>query len=437
MLGGFILSKLNTTRSKSAFKEAQKYMPGGVNSPVRAFKNVGGDPLFIDHGKNEYIYDIDGNKYIDYVLSWGPLILGHADDHVVAELDKAVAKGTSYGAPTLQETELAKIVNKIMPSIEMIRMVSSGTEATMSAIRLARGYTHREKIVKFVGNYHGHSDSLLVDAGSGLATFGINTSPGVPDDLAYDTLTVAYNDVAGVKKLFAERGDEIACAIVEPVAGNMGVIPGTQEFLQTLRDVTNEHGALLIFDEVMSGFRAAYHGVQSLVNITPDLTTLGKVIGGGLPVGAFGGRRKIVENITPAGDIYHAGTLSGNPLAMTGGISTLEQLTPDDYVEMDKKVTALTEGIKQAADKYGVPMTVHHVGTMWSYFYNSDSINNFDDVKACDQKLFEKCFWELLAHGVYVAPSQFETNFISTKHTDEDIEKTIAAFDAAFDAATK
>ena len=307
----------------------------------------------------------------------------------------------------------------------------------MSAIRLARGYTRSEKIVKFVGNYHGHSDSLLVDAGSGLATFGINTSPGVPDDLAYDTLTVAYNDVDGVKKLFADHGDEIACAIVEPVAGNMGVIPGTQDFLQTLRDVTKEHGSLLIFDEVMSGFRAAYHGVQSLVNITPDLTTLGKVIGGGLPVGAFGGRREIMEQITPAGSIYHAGTLSGNPLAMTGGISTLKQLTPEDYVEMDKKVTALTDGIKQAADKYGVPMTVHHVGTMWSYFYNGDSINNFDDVKACDQKLFEKCFWELLAHGIYVAPSQFETNFISTKHTDEDIEKTIAAFDAAFNAATK
>ena len=431
-----LLLTLNNAKSKAAFKEAQQYMPGGVNSPVRAFKKVGGDPLFIDHGQNEYIYDIDGNKYIDYVLSWGPLILGHADDHVVAELDKAVAKGTSYGAPTLQETKLAKIVNQIMPSIEMIRMVSSGTEATMSAIRLARGYTHREKIVKFIGNYHGHSDSLLVDAGSGLATFGINTSPGVPDDLAYDTLTVAYNDVAGVKKLFAEHGDEIACAIVEPVAGNMGVIPGTQEFLQTLRDVTKRHGALLIFDEVMSGFRAAYHGVQSLVNITPDLTTLGKVIGGGLPVGAFGGRRDIMENITPAGNIYHAGTLSGNPLAMTGGISTLEQLTSEDYSKMDKRVTALTDGIKAAADKYGVPITVHHVGTMWSYFYNDNPINNFDDVKACDQQLFEKCFWKLLENGVYVAPSQFETNFISTKHTDEDIEKTIAAFDAAFKAAT-
>ncbi len=431
------MTKLDTSKSQAAYKEALKYMPGGVNSPVRAFKNVGGDPLFIDHGKNQYIYDIDGNKYIDYVLSWGPLILGHADDKVVAALKKAVAKGTSYGAPTLLETELAKMVSKIVPSIEEIRMVSSGTEATMSAIRLARGYTHRNKIVKFIGNYHGHSDSLLVDAGSGLATFGINTSPGVPDSLAYDTLTVAYNDVEGVKKLFAKHGKEIACIIVEPVAGNMGVIPGTRKFLQTLRDVTKKYGALLIFDEVMTGFRAAYHGVQGLTHIKPDLTTLGKVIGGGLPVGAFGGRRDIMENITPAGKIYHAGTLSGNPLAMTGGISTLKQLTEDDYRKMDQKVTALTQGIKEAADKYGIPMTVHHVGTMWSYFYNANEINNFDDVKACDQKLFEKCFWKLLENGVYVAPSQFETNFISTKHTDEDIEKTISAFNKAFASVAK
>lgn len=431
------MTKLDTSKSQAAYKEALKYMPGGVNSPVRAFKNVGGDPLFIDHGKNQYIYDIDGNKYIDYVLSWGPLILGHADDKVVAALKKAVAKGTSYGAPTLLETELAKMVSKIVPSIEEIRMVSSGTEATMSAIRLARGYTHRDKIVKFIGNYHGHSDSLLVDAGSGLATFGINTSPGVPDSLAYDTLTVAYNDVEGVKKLFAKHGKEIACIIVEPVAGNMGVIPGTMKFLQTLRDVTKKYGALLIFDEVMTGFRAAYHGVQGLTHIKPDLTTLGKVIGGGLPVGAFGGRRDIMENITPAGKIYHAGTLSGNPLAMTGGISTLKQLTEDDYRKMDQKVTALTQGIKEAADKYGIPMTVHHVGTMWSYFYNANEINNFDDVKACDQKLFEKCFWKLLENGVYVAPSQFETNFISTKHTDEDIEKTISAFNKAFASVAK
>lgn len=428
---------INTERSKQAFQEALKLMPGGVNSPVRAFKNVGGAPLFIDHGKDEIITDIDGNNYIDYVLSWGPLILGHADEHVVEELKKAVDKGTSYGAPTVLETKLAQIVQKIVPSIEMIRMVSSGTEATMSAIRLARGYTNRDKIVKFIGNYHGHSDSLLVDAGSGLATFGINTSPGVPDSFAYETLTVEYNNVEAVKQVFAEHGDEIACAIVEPVAGNMGVIPGTQDFLQTLRDVTTEHGSVLIFDEVMSGFRADLHGVQHLVGITPDLTTLGKVIGGGLPVGAFGGKREIMEHITPAGDVYHAGTLSGNPLAMTGGISTLEQLNPDLYESMNGHANRLVAGIQEQADKYGIPVVLHHVGTMWSVFYSDQPINNFEDVKKCDQETFEKVFWELLAHGIYVAPSQFETNFISTKHTEQDIEKTITAFGAAFAAVTQ
>ncbi|QLL69188.1 glutamate-1-semialdehyde 2,1-aminomutase [Lactobacillus sp. 3B(2020)] len=432
------MSKLvNTEKSNQAFAEAKKFMPGGVNSPVRAFKNVGGSPLFIDHGKNEMITDVDGNSYIDYVLSWGPLILGHADDRVVAALKQATEKGTSYGAPTVLETKLAKMVHEIMPSIEMLRMVSSGTEATMSAIRLARGYTQRDKIVKFIGNYHGHSDSLLVDAGSGMATFGITTSPGVPDDFAYDTLTVPYNDVDAVKQLFDAQGDEIAGVIVEPVAGNMGVIPGTQEFLQTLRDETTKHGSLLIFDEVMTGFRAAFHGAQSLRHIHPDITTLGKVIGGGLPVGAFGGKREIMENITPDGKIYHAGTLSGNPLAVTGGISTLEQLSEADYVAMKKRVVALTDGIANQAKKYGIPMTVHHVGTMWSAFYSAGPINNFEDVKACDQDLFEKCFWQLLAHGVYVAPSQFETCFISTKHTDEDIEKTIDAYGAAFAAATR
>lgn len=428
---------IDTTKSREAFQEALKIMPGGVNSPVRAFKSVGGTPLFIDHGKNATIVDVDGNRYLDYVLSWGPLILGHADDHVVAELKHAVERGTSYGAPTVLETKLAELVQKIIPSIEMIRMVSSGTEATMSAIRLARGYTHRDKIVKFIGNYHGHSDSLLVDAGSGLATFGINTSPGVPDAFAYETLTVEYNNVAAVEELFADQGDEIAGVIVEPVAGNMGVVPGTRNFLETLRRVTKEHGSVLIFDEVMSGFRADYHGVQGLMGITPDLTTLGKVIGGGLPVGAFGGRREIMEQITPAGNVYHAGTLSGNPLAMTGGISTLSQLKPADYTAMEKRVQALTEGIQNAADRYGIPMTVHHVGTMWSAFYHEGPVNNFSDVKQSDHELFEKCFWQLLARGVYVAPSQFETNFISTKHTDLDIEKTIAAYQEAFAAVTK
>ncbi|MFC6254016.1 glutamate-1-semialdehyde 2,1-aminomutase [Secundilactobacillus hailunensis] len=425
------------SNSKRAFAEANKYMPGGVNSPVRAFKNVGGDPLFIAKGKGAYIEDIDHNKYIDYVLSWGPLILGHADDKVVADLQDATTRGTSYGAPTELETELAEKIQSIVPSLEEMRMVSSGTEATMSAIRLARGVTKRDKIVKFIGNYHGHSDSLLVDAGSGMATFDINTSPGVPNALAYDTLTVAYNDVEGVKSLFKEHGSEIACVIVEPIAGNMGVIPGTQEFLQTLRDETTKSGSLLIFDEVMSGFRAAYHGAQSLYHIKPDLTTLGKVVGGGLPVGVFGGRRDLMENITPAGKIYHAGTLSGNPLAMTGGLSTLNQLSEGLYTKMTANTKRLMAGIKQAADDHGVPMTVHCVGTMWSYFFNAGPVNNFDDVKASDTDYFAKFFKQLLQQGIYTAPSQFETNFMSSKHTDVEIDKTIQAFNNAFDAVQK
>lgn len=424
-----------TENSKNAYIEASKYFPGGVNSPVRAFKNVGGNPLFIDHGKGSHIFDIDGNEYVDYVLSWGPLILGHADDEVVKELKGAVEKGTSYGAPTTLETDLAKMITSIVPSIEMMRMVSSGTEATMSAIRLARGFTNREKILKFVGNYHGHSDSLLVDAGSGVATFDINTSPGVPKDLAYDTYTVAYNDIDAVKELFDNHGDEIACAIVEPIAGNMGVIPGTQAFLDTLRSETTKHGSLLIFDEVMSGFRAAFHGAQSLYNITPDLTTLGKVVGGGLPVGVFGGRKDIMSEITPAGKIYHAGTLSGNPLAMTGGISTLKQLNDDLYAQMIGKVDTLTEGIKKVADQNNVPITVHHVGTMWSYFFNAGPVNNFADVQKSDQKFFAKFFNELIKQGIYTAPSEFETNFMSSKHTDGDIQKTITAFDVAMKKA--
>lgn len=421
-------------QSQAAFKRASQLMPGGVNSPVRAFKNVGGDPLFIQKGKKEYITDVDKNTYIDYVLSWGPLILGHADDYVVKQLQAAAERGTSYGAPTELETQLAEMIQKIVPSMEMMRMVSSGTEATMSAIRLARGYTHRDKIVKFIGNYHGHSDSLLVDAGSGMATFGINTSPGVPDEFALDTYTVPYNDVAAIKALFAQHGREIACVIVEPVAGNMGVIPGTPEFLKTLRQLTTENDALLIFDEVMSGFRAGYHGVQGLTKITPDLTTLGKVIGGGLPVGAFGGRRDIMEEITPEGQIYHAGTLSGNPLAMTAGISTISQLNPELYVEMEKKVARLTAGIKQAANQHHVPVTIHHVGTMWSYFFNPGPVNNFDDVQRSDVAFFARFFRQLLDQGIYTAPSQYETNFLSSKHTDADIDRTIDAFNAAFDA---
>lgn len=424
-------------KSKQAFKEASNYFPGGVNSPVRAFKNVGGDPLFIKKGAGSHIYDIDGNEYIDYVLSWGPLILGHADPKVVSDLQAAVSNGTSYGAPTELETELAKKIQSIVPSMEMMRMVSSGTEATMSAIRVARGVTKRDKIVKFIGNYHGHSDSLLVDAGSGVATFDINTSPGVPKSLAYDTLTSPYNDVDTIKQIFAKHGDEIACIIVEPVAGNMGVIPGTKAFLQTLRDLTQQYGSILIFDEVMSGFRAAYHGAQQLYGIKPDMTTLGKVVGGGLPVGVFGGRRDIMEQVAPAGPIYHAGTLSGNPLAMTGGISTLNQLTPEMYEQMSYKVDRLAKGIEEAAKAHHVPVVVHHVGTMWSYFFNQGPVNNFADVQKSDMDFFAKFFRALLENGVYAAPSEYETNFMSSKHTDEEIDQTIAAFNQAFDAALK
>ncbi|MFD1125070.1 glutamate-1-semialdehyde 2,1-aminomutase [Lentilactobacillus raoultii] len=425
---------LNFEKSKQAFQESSRYLPGGVNSPVRAFKNVGGEPLFIAKGDGAHIFDIDGNRYLDYVLSWGPLILGHADPQVVKDLQAAVARGTSYGAPTILETELAKKIQAIVPSLEMMRMVSSGTEATMSAIRLARGYTHRDKIVKFIGNYHGHSDSLLVDAGSGVATFNdIHEAPGVPEDLAYDTLTVAYNDIEGIKQVFSAHGEEIAGVIVEPIAGNMGVIPGTADFLQTLRTLTSEAGALLIFDEVMSGFRAAFHGAQSLYHITPDLTTLGKVVGGGLPVGVFGGRKEIMKWITPDGPVYHAGTLSGNPLAMTGGLSTLAQLDESLYKQMTARTDELMTGIKGAADAHGVPITVHHVGTMWSYFFNQGPVNNFDDVQKSDVTYFAKFFKALLQHGIYTAPSQFETNFMSSKHTEADIETTIAAFNAAFD----
>ncbi len=430
---------LNFKKSKQAFKESSKYMPGGVNSPVRAFKNVGGDPLFIKKGSGSHIFDIDGNRYIDYVLSWGPLILGHADPIVVKALQEAVTNGTSYGAPTLLETELAKKIQAIVPSLEMMRMVSSGTEATMSAIRLARGYTHRDKIVKFIGNYHGHSDSLLVDAGSGVATFNhdIHSAPGVPKDLAYDTLTVDYNDVDGVKKIFEAQGNQIACVIVEPIAGNMGVIPATKDFLETLRKLTTKFGSLLIFDEVMSGFRAAFHGAQSLYHITPDLTTLGKVVGGGLPVGVFGGKKEIMRFITPEGPVYHAGTLSGNPLAMTGGISTLDQLNETLYSQMLSRTDELTKGIKKSADIHHVPVTVHHVGTMWSYFFNPGPVNNFEDVQKSDTAYFARFFKVLIEHGVYTAPSQFETNFMSSKHTEEDIEQTIEAFNAAFDELQK
>lgn len=422
----------NIEKSIEAFKESSKVMPGGVNSPVRAFKSVDGNPIFIDHGKDEYIYDIDGNKYIDYVLSWGPLILGHADDYVVEKLQNAVTKGTSYGAPTLLETQLANLIQQYFPSLEMMRMVSSGTEATMSAIRLARGYTNRDKIVKFIGNYHGHSDSLLVDAGSGMATFDIKKEPGIPSEFSYDTYTVPYNDVDAITDLFDRHGNEIAGVIVEPIAGNMGVIPGTKEFILKLRELTNTYGSLLIFDEVMCGFRCALRGASEIFNVTPDLTTLGKVVGGGLPVGVFGGKKEIMQHITPLGDVYHAGTLSGNPLAMTGGIATIQQLSEDKFEKTCSNVDYLCKGIEEVAAKNKVNIVTHHVGTMWSYFFSDKELNDFSDVENCNMEQFSKVFNQLINAGIYVAPSQYETCFMSFKHTKEDLDLTINAFDKAF-----
>ncbi|WP_300560715.1 glutamate-1-semialdehyde 2,1-aminomutase [Companilactobacillus sp.] len=419
-------------QSIAAYKEAVKLMPGGVNSPVRAYKNVNMSPIFIERGKNQNLYDVDGNSYIDYVLSWGPLILGHADDVVIEALKDTIDKGTSFGAPTLLENRIAELVQQFVPSMELMRMVSSGTEATMSAVRLARGYTKRDKIVKFIGCYHGHSDSLLVDAGSGLATFDINTSPGVPRNVALETLTVPYNDEEAVIDLFKRRGDEIAGVIVEPVAGNMGFVPAKESFLKTLRKVTEEHGSVLIFDEVMSGFRCDMNGAQHLYGIHPDLTTLGKVIGGGLPVGTFGGREEIMRNITPDGKVYHAGTLSGNPLAMMAGIKTLDQLNADKYADMDAKLDRLCKALKAAADKNGVPFTIRHRGTMWGYFFNEGPVENFADVQKSDKDYFSRFFQYVIKRGIYLAPSPYETSFISTKHTDADIDKTIEVFSDAF-----
>ncbi|MBR1728690.1 MAG: glutamate-1-semialdehyde 2,1-aminomutase [Selenomonadaceae bacterium] len=426
--------KLNLSKSLKAFNEAKKLMPGGVNSPVRSFGNVDCNPPFISYGKGSHIFDIDGNEYIDYVGSWGPMIVGHANQRVVEALKSAVEKGTSYGAPTGLETELAKLVKKIYPSIEVIRMVNSGTEATMSALRLARGFTHREKIIKFVGCYHGHSDSLLVSAGSGLATFGVPSSPGVTSGTAKDTIALPYNDIEAVEKIFAECGEEIAAVIIEPIAGNMGLILPRENFLQKLRSITEKYQSLLIFDEVMCGFRVALGGAQELFNIKPDLTCLGKIIGGGLPCAAYGGREEIMRQISPDGKVYQAGTLSGNPLAMTAGIETLKILIED--VDFTKKITAktskLVDGLKSKAAKYNVKIQAHQCGSMFSFFFSDHEVNNFSDAVNADQEKFKKYFIAMLEQKIYLPPSQFETNFMSIAHTDEDIDRTIAAFEIAF-----
>ncbi len=419
-------------KSKQAFKEAQPLMPGGVNSPVRAFKSVKMDPVYMEQGKGSRIYDIDGNEYIDYVLSWGPLILGHADDQVVAALKETAQKGTSFGAPTELETKLAKLVIERVPSIEVVRMVNSGTEATMSALRLARGYTGRNKILKFTGCYHGHGDSLLIKAGSGVATLGLPDSPGVPASIAQNTLTVPYNDIESVELAFEKYGEDIAGVIVEPVAGNMGVVPPLPGFLERLRAITEEYGTLLIFDEVMTGFRVGFHCAQGEFGITPDLTCLGKVIGGGLPVGAYGGKREIMEQIAPSGPIYQAGTLSGNPLAMVAGYETLSQLTPAHYDQFNALAERLETGLAAAAQKYEIPHCINRVGSMVGFFFTNEKVTSFEKAQTSNLDYFARYFQAMMNEGISLPPSQYEGMFLSTKHTEEDIDKTIAAAEIAF-----
>lgn len=422
--------------SIKAFEKAEQLMPGGVNSPVRAFKSVD-TPIFMSRGEGSRIYDIDGNEYIDYVLSWGPLILGHRDSKVIEAIHDVVERGTSFGASTLEENRLAELVIERVPSIEKVRMVSSGTEATLDTLRLARGYTGKNKIIKFEGNYHGHSDSLLIKAGSGVATLGLPDSPGVPEGTAKNTITVPYNDLEAVKYAFEEFGDDIAAVIVEPVSGNMGVVPPINNFLQGLRDITKENDALLIFDEVMTGFRVGYNCAQGYFNVIPDLTCLGKVIGGGLPVGAFGGRKEIMDHIAPSGDIYQAGTLSGNPLAMTSGYMTLSQLTPESYDYFNELGDMLEEGLTEIFAKHQVPLTVNRAGSMIGFFLNEGPVTNFKEANQSDLELFGQLYRELAEQGIFLPPSQFEGMFLSTAHTKEDIEKTLHAFDVALERLGK
>ncbi len=419
---------MNHERSSFLFQQAKNVIPGGVNSPVRAFKSVGADPLFIRKASGCHIYDEDGNTFIDYVGSWGPMIVGHCHPDIIKAVQDTMSSGASFGAPTERETILADMVIAAVPSIEMVRMVSSGTEATMSAIRVARGYTGRDKILKFSGCYHGHADSLLVKAGSGAATFGVPDSPGVPAEVAKLTLTAEYNSLDSVKRLVVENKDSIACIIVEPIAGNMGTVPPREGFLEGLREICTDEGIILIFDEVMSGFRVAYGGAQELYGVTPDMTTLGKIIGGGLPVGAFGGKREIMEKLSPSGGIYQAGTLSGNPLAMSAGIATLNILKqPGFYKALEEKSCAVAEGIAKAAKDAGYPLYSTRVGSMFCAFFSKDGVYDWPTASQCDTKAFARYFLAMLDEGVYLAPSQFETAFASAAHSDADIEKTIAA----------
>jgi len=421
---------MNHNNSLNEFARSQKVIPGGVNSPVRAFKSINGQPIFIDHGKGSKIYDIDGNQYIDFVSSWGPLILGHALEEVVEAIKKAAEKGTSYGAPTIIESEMAELIIEMVPSIECVRMVNSGTEATMSALRLARGFTGREKIIKFEGCYHGHADSFLIKAGSGAITLGLPDSPGVTRGTAQDTLIAKYNDIESVTKLFAENKDQIAAVIIEPVAGNVGVILPQAGFLKDLKDLSHKNGALLIFDEVISGFRLAKGGAQELYGVVPDITTLGKIIGGGLPVGAYGARMEIMQKLAPAGPIYQAGTLSGNPLAMAAGYKTLEIINRDlgFYQKLDAMAKKLEDGILKNAKEAGIEVIINRMGSMMTLFFNKHGkINSYDDAMKSEPATYAKYFNMALQSGIYLAPSQYEATFVSAAHTDEDIEIAIAA----------
>ncbi|MBU7318950.1 glutamate-1-semialdehyde 2,1-aminomutase [Paenibacillus oleatilyticus] len=420
--------KRSDARSAQAFEEAKQVIPGGVNSPVRAFKSVGLTPLYMQKGSGSHVFDIDGNEFIDYIGSWGPLIMGHAHPEVVEAIKRTAELGTSFGAPTELETEMARLVIERMPSIELVRMVSSGTEATMSALRLARGYTGRSKILKFEGCYHGHADSLLIKAGSGVATLGLPDSPGVPESVAVNTITVPYNDLDSVRTAFEHFGEDIAAVIVEPVAGNMGVVPPLPGFLEGLREITSSYGSLLIFDEVMTGFRVGLNSAQGRFGITPDLTCLGKVIGGGLPVGAYGGKREIMERIAPSGPIYQAGTLSGNPLAMAAGYATLKLLgAPGVYEELERKSARLEAGMLQNARELGVPMTINRIGSMVCPFFTDQQVTNYETAKQSDLNKFNRYFGLLLDYGVSIPPSQFEGMFVSAAHSDDDIEATIEA----------
>ncbi|MFQ5443047.1 MAG: glutamate-1-semialdehyde 2,1-aminomutase [Nitrospinales bacterium] len=419
---------MNKQESEKLFSQAQALIPGGVNSPVRAFKSVGGNPLFIEKAAGSKIWDVDGNEFIDYVSSWGPLIHGHAHPKIIEAITDCARKGTSFGAPTQLEITLAEMVTQAFPSIDRVRMVNSGTEAVMSAIRLARGYTEREKIVKFEGCYHGHGDSLLVKAGSGLMSLGIPECPGIVEDLAKNTVTIPYNSHEKLWEILCKEGESIACVILEPVAGNMGVILPDPDFLKMCREMTAEYSALLIYDEVITGFRVARGGAQELDGYEPDLTCLGKIIGGGLPVGAYGGKKEIMDQVAPCGSVYQAGTLSGNPLAMGAGIATLSLLSDDNvYEELERKSAKLCDGLKANTEKLGIPAQHTRVGSMFSMFFTDKSIVDFKSAKTCDTEFFKRYFNALLEEGIYIAPSQFEAGFMSTAHTDEDIEKTIEA----------